>query len=315
MVPPDDPRARRWLLRATVLLALGAVGCGTSSASPDAGSDAGIVMPPEAGGLDGAHDAGDGGPTPCTTTDAGVCVNDVRGRVVDDQGQPLAGLATTVCGNVCFFGHTDDAGAFDVQPYQGLDPADFAVIVHARPAHAGVYVPLPSPQVGVVDLAAPLVAPLYTVDGPPLPDGTQGGTVTAGDITVTVPPGTTLMPSVEDVALGDLGTHLRVASVPVTKAPPFAAAAGNVVAVWALAPFELDAQPGLSISALNHVGMAAGSAVDFVVMGFDVVDLPFVGGKPVVEATGHVTADGSAFATDPGQRIQTMTWLAIRPHQ
>jgi hypothetical protein len=254
-------------------------------------------------------------PTPCVSSDAGVCVNDVRGRVVDDQGQGLGGLPMTVCGLICFFGRTDDAGAFDVQPDYAIHPADFAVIVHARPAHAGVYVPLPSPQMGVVNLAAPLVAPLYTVDGPPLPSGTTGGTVTAGDITVTVPPGTTLTPSVEDVALGDLGTHLRVASVPLSKAPPFAAAAGNVVAVWALAPFEMDAEPGISMSALNHVGMTAGTEVDFVVMGFDVVDLPFVGGMPVVEATGHVTADGSAFATDPGQRIRTMTWLAIRPHQ
>jgi hypothetical protein len=271
------------------------------------------MMQMEAGGP--VRDAQDDTTPPCVPTDAGVCVNDVRGRVVDDHGAPLAGLVTTVCGAVCFYGHTDEAGAFDVQPDFALAPADFAVIVHARPAHAGVYVPLPSPQMGVVDLSAPLVAPLYTIDGPPLPSGSAGGTVTAGDITVTVPPGTTLTPSVEDVALGALGTHLRVASVPVAKAPPFAAAAGNVVAVWALAPFELDARPGISMSVLNHVGMAAGTAVDFVVMGFDVVDQPFLGGKPVVEATGHVTADGSAFATDPGQRIQTMTWLAIRPHQ
>jgi hypothetical protein len=300
---------------AGALLGLGTVGCGSSSASADAGLDAGTAMHGDASDAGTAQDAPDDTMAPCVSSDAGVCVNDVRGRVVDDQGHALPGLLTTVCGAVCFYGHTDDAGAFDVQPDLAINPADFAVIVHARPAHAGVYFPLPSPQTGVVDLAAPLVAPLYSVDGPPLPSGTTGGTVTAGDITVTVPPGTTLMPSVEDVELGDLGTHLRVASVPVSKAPPFAAAAGNVVAVWALAPFELDAEPGISMSALNHVGMAAGTAVDFVVMGFDVVDLPFVGGKPVVEATGHVSADGSAFTTDPGQRIRTLTWLAIRPHQ
>ena len=61
--------------------------------------------------------------------------------------------------------------------------------------------------------------------------------------------------------------------------------------------------------------MVNAKPVDFVVMGFDVVDTPFLGGKPVVEATGHVTADAAAFATDPGQLVQTMTWLAIRPHQ
>ena len=82
--------------------------------------------------------AGSPGPTP-----ESVCLLEVTGRVVDENGAPVSGLVTSVCGPVCFNGESDANGAFRVLPGVHLDLRDYSATPHGRPARAGFYFQLP----------------------------------------------------------------------------------------------------------------------------------------------------------------------------
>ncbi len=87
-----------------------------------------------------------------------------------------------------------------------------------------------------------------------------------------------------------------------------------MVALWALAPFNLLASPKLAVRVANRTGMAPNAAVDFVVMGQEGLVAPLTAGRAIVAAAGHVSADGMSITTDPGEGISYVTWLGVRPH-
>jgi hypothetical protein len=243
-----------------------------------------------------------------------VCVRQVRGRAVDFDGAPLARHVITYCGPACFSGTTDDGGAFVVEVNDFVVTQRYTLQVHGRPAHASAWFASPDPVDGVVAWSEPLAVPRYQDQGPELPTHTDGGTFTAGDVTLTVPMGARLEFDVEDFELGPLGRTLRATHVALDRAPTFARQAGLSM-VWALAPFNLVCDRPMGVRVRNRAGLPAGSAVDFVVMGNEIVEAPVTAGRPVVAASGHVSADGATVATDPGVGVSYLTWIGVRPRR
>ncbi len=262
----------------------------------DAATEAGCPPPPDGGvGL--------------------VCVRRVEGRVVDLAGQPVAGRPVTTCGPVCVFSRSDAMGRFTATIDDWMDPRIYNVIAHGRPAYATLYFPLPTPGTdGVVTLRTDLVLAQYRDIGPVLPSMTTGGTATAGDITVTIPAGANIELDVEDATLGMLGQQLRVVEVPLDRAPPFVAGQG-LTTVYALAPFAMLSSVPMPLRIANRGRLAAGTAVEFVVMGEELLVPPVTGGQPIVAATGTVSADGASIDTDPGQGLRFLTWVGFRPRR
>lgn len=311
-------------LSVCVVFACAACESGAAPTSPrDAGtasdtgaaSDAGAARDVYDGSLDDVDLPPEDVP-PCAVRPdaAGVtCVLQVRGSARDDTGAPLGDHVITVCGPACFVTRTAPDGSFVTPVGDFLDPSIYTVLVHGRPDHASLYVALAPVVDRVATFAEPLVVPRYTQSGELFPDPARGGSVTAGDVTLTVPAGAMLEFDLEDALLGDLGRRFRVVSVPIDRAPRFARDAG-LVALWALAPFNLLASPKLAVRVANRTGMAPNAAVDFVVMGQEGLVAPLTAGRAIVAAAGHVSADGMSITTDPGEGISYVTWLGVRPH-
>ncbi len=294
------------------LLALALTACGSSSTAPDA------AAPPRDAAPDVAPDKPEEEDVPpcAVRPDASnvSCVMRVRGRAVDLAGAPFGNGVITYCGAICFATNADATGNFSLDVGTFIDPSVYSLLVHGRPDHASLYVPSPAPVDGVVTLAEPVAVPRYVDMGPTLPSNTAGGTFTAGDVTLTVAPGTALEFDVEDALLGALGQQMRAVYVPMAQAPRFARDAG-LAAVWALAPFNLLADRPIAVRVANRAGLAPNAAVDFVVLGQEIVRAPPTAGQAIVAATGHVTADGMFVTTDPGTGISFVTWLGIRPQR
>lgn len=293
------------------LIALVIAGCGTSSSTPDAAVDAPRDAPSDVA----VEDLPEDDVPPCSVRpDASnvACVLRVRGRAVDTTGAGIGNTVVTYCSTTCYATTSDAAGEFTVPVGDFIDTSVYSLLVHGRPDHASVYVRSPAAVDGVVTMPAPVAVPRYADMGPLLPMASTGGTFTAGDVTLTVSAGTTLEFDLEDSLLGELGRRLRVTYVPMAQAPAFAREA-NLSALWALGPFNLLADRPVAVRVANRAGLAAGSAVEFVALGQDILSVPPTAGRPIVVATGHVSADGMSATTDPGTGISYVTWIGIRP--
>lgn len=260
--------------------------------------------------------APDDGDAPCARPPAerpanSVCVREVRGQVLDTDGAPRVDIPVTVCGPVCWLGRTGGDGRFAVSVGDFVPTAIYSVLAHARPDHATVYVPLPD-AVGagdVITLAEPMRVPRYTATGDVV-DG-DAGVARAGEVALTVPADAGVELDLEDFKLGELGRRLRVAQVPVDRAPPFARE-GRVQAVWALAPFALTSTRPLGLRLPNTLGLAPGAPVDLVMMGGDILPPRSNAGRAVDAARAAVSADGAFVETLPGEGISQLTWVGVR---
>lgn len=231
----------------------------------------------------------------------------VAGRAVDFEGKPIAGAVVSVCGFACFGGKSGADGAFRVPLGANLAWNGFSFLVHGWPDHADYVVPLPtySLEMNVGDLPVPLLPASDTS----LPDdGGPGGTITAGPLTLGVPAGTKWDLTFEAIAAGAAGRKLRVAKVPLDKAPPFAAGA---VVVLAMGPPSAKPSAKVSVSIDDAGGLPAGTAVELVVMIDDYLTVPNLAGTGRVAALGHVTAEGKV-VSDAGEGLSEITWVAIR---
>ncbi|MFO0626090.1 MAG: hypothetical protein U0325_10775 [Polyangiales bacterium] len=243
-----------------------------------------------------------------------VCVREVRGQVLDTDGAPRVDVPVTVCGPVCWLGRTGTDGRFTVGVGDFVPTAIYSVLAHARPDHATVYVPMPD-VVGpgdIITLAEPLRVPRYTATGDVI-DG-DAGVARAGAVTVRVPADARLELDLEDFKLGELGRRLRVAQVPVDRAPPFARE-GRVQAVWALAPFAMTSTRPLGLRLPNTLNLAPGAAVDVVMMGGDILPPRSNAGRAVVAARGAVSVDGAFVETLPNEGVSQLTWVGVRARE
>jgi hypothetical protein len=282
--------------------------CSASSSRSSATNDGGTSPPIDAG------DEADA-PAPCSAPpdmrpEGGTCVLEAEGTVTDLAGNPVPDLVMTMCSpTICYGGRADDAGVYDLPIGDFLDTGNYAVHADGRPDHAVDYHRLApdEPQVIDVNMQVPTL-PASTVSLPA--DGAPASSVTVGDITLQVAAGTTFDLDVEDFGTA-AGRLLRVASVPLASAPPYAAA-NQVAAIYALAPSGAIPSVPMGVSVRNAAGLPASAAVDFLVLSDDYTDTPPTVGLLLVQATGHVSADGTTIQTDPGQGIDEITWLAVR---
>ncbi len=238
------------------------------------------------------------------------CVDEVAGTVVADSGEPLPDLNMTVCGLACFGGRTDAGGAFRVRVGARLPDGQYALFAHGRPRHASLFVRLPPAPPERVAFAAPITLPALSTEGAALPaDDGPAATVTVGPLTLGVPASTSWRLAFEDLTDDVNGRVLRFVKVPLDRAPPFAAGA---TLVYALAPFEAHPSNPVSLALAETGGLAAGSAVEILVMdGLD-LEADNSSGVPRVAARGHVTEDGARIETDPGEGLTLLTWIAVR---
>lgn len=290
------------------LLTLGLCSCSASAAAPRATGDAGA--------------AGDSAAS-CNTPldqrpDGGTCVLEAKGTVADLAGAPLVDLIMTLCGSQCYGARSGAGGAFDISPVGDfLDTENYAIHADGRPDHAVDYLRLTKgePQVISVTMRLPTLPPSSVLLPPDL---APASSITQNDLTLTIPEGTFFDLDVEDFGT-TAGRTLRVASVPLSSAPPYALAA-NVDAIYALAPSGakaklMDASGALlkmGVALKNSAGLPAMAAVDLLVLGDDYFSTPPSVGLLSVAAAAHVSTDGSTIQTDPGEGISELTWLGVR---
>ncbi|MBI5514070.1 MAG: hypothetical protein HY909_09905 [Deltaproteobacteria bacterium] len=262
--------------------------------------------------VEGDDDALSGCLEPRDVIPAGaVCVHSVRGTVTALDGLALAGRLITLCGPACFFGETSAGGAFSVEPEDLLNLARYSVTAHGRPDFATLNVPTEPAVDGTSALREAMRLPRYTDRGPPIPDGVRGGTVTAGDVTVTIAPGTRIDPDIEDAELGELGTLLRTVRVPLESAPRLAREAG-LADVYALGPFNLTTNTPMALRLRNRAMLPAGTRVEFLGLSYRIVDPPFDAGHWVVMARGVVSPDGAEVRTNDTEGLTVLTWVGYR---
>jgi hypothetical protein len=273
----------------------------------------------------GAADTGmieSGVPSMCNTptwdvAPAGAaCVRAVEGSVLSDGAQPLDRGFVTVCGSACFIGEISAQGRFVVAAGEVVPVPLYSVLVHGRPAHASAYWPMPAPDGdGIVRFASPLSVPRYAETGVELPENRMIASevrTTVGAVTLVFSAGSTVEYDFEDFELMALGRTVRVAEVPIERAPPFAREGMLVGPVWALGPFALTSSAPIAVTVANRANLPANSAVEFVAMGKEIVSTSPDAGRAVLVARGTVSADGATVRTDPGQGLRWLTWFGLR---
>jgi hypothetical protein len=217
----------------------------------------------------------------------------------------------TMCSpSICFGSRADDAGAYTVPVGDFILTQYFAVHADGRPDHAVDYHRLGpgEPSVIHVDMHLPTLPP--STVALPADDAGAASSITVGDVTLQVAAGTTFDLDVEDYGI-PAARVLRVVPVPLASAPSWAAA-NNVAAVYALAPSGAKPSVPMGVVLRNAVGFPASAGVDILVLSDDYYSTPPSVGDLVLQATAHVSADGTKIQTDPGQGITEITWLAIR---
>jgi hypothetical protein len=310
-------------------LALFALSC-SSSSSPSGNNPTDSGSPSDTGG--GDTPAQDCVPDPDNPPPAGsVCVRHVTGMLVDEKGAPLDvhstakpnGLVVTVCGSVCYFADPGPTpGTFDVHVGNLVPVATYNIIVHGLGDHASSYRPVPAlDATGNVAVSEKIVAPTFDQIGGALPADGAGGTVSAGNLTLTVPAGASFELDPDVVELGAAGRVLKSFVWKDTTLPSFASGS-NVAQLIALGPFASKScktppcaagdSIKMGISLTNDTGIPAGSVVEFLTLGFDLYSKPFTAGQMNVVALGHVSADGKTIDTDTGEGIDTISWLGVR---
>jgi hypothetical protein len=254
--------------------------------------------------------------TPCGAADNGGtnCILVIEGRLTDTTGAPLSGAGLTYCGLItCYYGSLDDAGGFRVELGVIVDPTQYALIVHGGTAAAGIYQRLSTPSSSVVELASPIVTPLFPATGTPLPAAPAAATEIAnGGVALQIAAGTRWTIPIEDLGASDAGPEFVVATVDPSVAPVFAPLSMGFFALYALGPFGATSSSPVGVVVPNSTQLPAGQAVEFLVLDDDLDTTPFAAGTMQVAAQGTVSADGGFIGTAPDAGIATLTWLGVR---
>jgi hypothetical protein len=286
-----------------VIAALGAV---SVSLSACAELPVESVRPPM-----GRMDTGGSGCTETIGAPTDPCVERIVGRVGDADGRPIAGALITLCGmGQCRDLMPDASGAFDLPLSARMNPALFAL--HAEvpgQPYALLYAPLAPVRAGLAAFASPIRLPRMSAEGPAIVRGASPGqTVTAGDVTLEIPPGAMILPSIADEGRA---LTLRSVGVPMFQVPGFAEGAG-LRALYALAPTALTSSLAMRVRIRNRAELPAGQRVELVTMGSELESERFTAGTTVVLGPGRVSADGQFIEADPGVGPRELHWIGVR---
>ncbi len=311
-------------LLALSLCHLALLGCSNQDTTPAVGDGAaGASGGGAAGmGMGGASGSGGSGGQPSCSTDVAppgadpVCLRSVGGRLVSDDGSPLAGVVTSVCGPICFYGETAADGTFEVVVEAMLTPADYSILAHARPDRATFYFRLPNvPADGVVEMGD--LPALALPGGVPLKlDGTAQA-VTSGEVTLHVDDGVTVKLDPEDLAAGDAGRNLRALRVPAERFAEFGVDPSHF-AVYAFAPFEAwfrnadKSETTARLSFATDGSRAAGTKIEVAALGSYLFPTWITPAAFEPIATGTVSTDGTTIEMDSGEGLRYLTWVALR---
>jgi hypothetical protein len=255
-------------------------------------------------------------PTQCTTPidqrpEGGTCILGATGYVEDFAGAPLANLVMTFCGGACYGMRSDRAGAFVIPIGDYLNTEDYALHADGRPDHGVDYLRMMKGEPTVISGVTMRLPALPSSDVELPPDGAPASSVTQGDLTLSVPDGTTFKLDDEDCCGVPGGRTLRVAFVPLADAPGYATAA-NVDAIYVLAPSGAKPSNKLGVTVSNRAALPASAAVELLVLGDDYFSTPPSVGILAVAAAAHVSADGKTIQTEAGEGIGELTWLGVR---
>jgi hypothetical protein len=241
--------------------------------------------------------------------DGGICPVRITGQVVDEGGQGIDQLQVSVCAGLCFFGTTLADGTFAVVPDAHIVVSQYALLLHGRPGHVSYYTPLPPTSGAASVFPQPLPLAALPLQGPIIAGDGSAQDLTSGDVTLHIGAGTTVLFNVEDFGVAH-GHDFRVVRAVVPARLPFVDGAPPPDLLYALAPFETGFKQKVGLALANVSGWAAGSAVEIRSMVGLVNDAPPAG--PLVHAaSAHVSADGASIATDAGEGLTELTWIAV----
>jgi hypothetical protein len=263
----------------------------SSAAGGGSGGAGGIVA--GGGGSGGVESGGSGG------SGGAPGVPTVKGVLVDEAGQPVAG-ATVLCCSAkdCFFDDTSDQGGFFFAFATEL-PADYVLKSledpDATPRRAATMFPLRFTDTVPIDAGALLV--------PSLPAGALLGPEGADPQTLDVGDGLQLVVARADLVppLGGSLYDIAARAIPPEQVPPLPELGAEVVvSVYALYPFATRSESPIGVSAPSD--LPAGTPVKFRTLGE-------LDGKLSAPAAG--TADGVRVETAALSGIDDLTWLVI----
>ena len=258
-----------------------------------------------------------------------MCITEVHGRAVDENGAPFAkGQLVSACGTVqCNPGFTDDTGVFTIPVGFHIVPGDYSVQVHDRVDLTAFYYALPSGTKGpVVDmgdvrsLAMPATGPELAVDRA----GVPAQSVTSGDVTLDVPGNIYVRLDIESNLAENTtpgkGRAFRALRIPDKFVSEFADPSLGVVAMYALEPFECsfevagvpDVPVNVRLGFVNSAHIPAGTAVDVLALGTYIYPDWIPPAAFTKVAKGHVSSDGARIDLDSGEGLPYLTWVAIR---
>ncbi len=235
----------------------------------------------------------------------------------------MTNTVASVCGPVCFYGETDDTGAFTVTVNTRVQPPLYSVLVHGRPSRTSYYVRLPADAEGdvtvgdVLLLELPPTGPELIVKSDKL--GAPAQTLESDGTSLDVAEGVAVKLDVEDIVLQDEGKQFRALRVPPEHHSAFVSQSLGVEMLFAFTPFEAafvdDAgAPARARLTFSNPVWPAGTAVEFLALGSylfaDWVEPATF--EVVATGTVTVTADGNRVEMDPGEGIEYLTWLGVR---
>lgn len=230
-----------------------------------------------------------------------VCVQSVRGTVLDTRGDSVSAVVS-LCGLGLCFGGTIEDGLFTIPVGRHVDLASFSVHVAGRPRHGDVFFPVDAAPAAVVDLDEPVRVAVLEHEGPALPElASDAAALTAGPVTVTLAPGTrAYVPPADQTPEG---LHFRSGSVPERERW-----GEGLVALHTLAPF------GTHLSARATVEISLASAVpDGTSLELVVLDEDLSGPRPgKIVGVGSATVTGGVARSDAGAGLDRLTWVGLR---
>lgn len=225
--------------------------------------------------------------------------------LVDPSGAALEGVYVQVCGiNECYTGHSDRSG-------KAVVPVDLPLVLPALKYGDGY---------DFAELAAPLAdqadQDVGRIVAVPLPSNAEGaafptcGTVTSGDLTLRLEPGTAV--DIDVLSYPDVPDQVfRSAPVPLGDSKLAFPDRFGFELGYGVAPLLTKLCPAAGLSVKNTLGWDPGTGVEVFVQGLETNEAWAAYGTWTKVADASVSSDGSSIDTTSGG-IPILSSIALR---
>lgn len=280
---------------------------GSSSSSSGAGGDGGGSTAASSSSSSSGGQAIECNGTKVPGSGQSVKVGAISANVVDTSGAPVPDILVQLCGlDLCIGGNTNATGSVQVSG-DGLDILQPAFKVGDGLTYAKMLRPL-GPGDAVFN-------PLVT---PKLPPFAQGAKLAAGTIMQSANTSLEIEPKgvfeVDVLLFDDPATQVyRAAPIPAAVMDPSVVTAGPKLEVFhALGPTGTLLCPPAKFKIPNEAGWAAGTSVEFFVLGMEVSEVWAPYGEFAKVSDGHVDSDGKTISTTDGQGLPILGIIGVR---